>query len=328
MRRPSLPAAAAALLLSTTALSFAQASATPAAPVTPAPAGGTLPATPAPADPVVAKVGGDEIHASEVSEAAQALPEELRGMPAPVLFPMLLDQLVDRRIIIQSARKQGLDKDPAVQRQVARATDTALQNALLTREIAPTLTDDAIKTRYDRDVAGKAGEQEAHARHILVTDEETAKRIIVELKGGADFAELAKKNSTDPAGSSNGGDLGFFKRGDMLPEFAEAAFALKPGQFTEVPVKTRFGWHVIKLEELRTAPPPPLDQVRDEIRQQLIQEGVARVLASAKQGVVVQKFNTDGTPMQDAPTQALPGTAGTPATPPAPAAPAPAAPAK
>ena len=297
MRRPSLPAAAAALLLSTTALAFAQAPA----------------AQPAPADPVVAKVGGDEIRTSEVSEAAQALPEELRGMPAPVLFPMLLDQLIDRRIIIQSARKPGLANDPAVQRQVARATDTALQNALLTREIAPTLTDDAIKARYDRDVATKAGEQEAHARHILVTDEETAKRIIVELKGGADFAELAKKNSTDPAGSSNGGDLGFFKRGDMLPEFAEAAFALKPGQITEVPVKTRFGWHVIKLEELRTAPPPPLDQVRDEIRQQLIQEGVARVLASAKQGVQVQKFNTDGTPMQDAPAQALPGTAEAPA---------------
>ena len=327
MRRPSLPAAAAALLLSTTALSFAQAPApqpAASAPATQAPAAGTLPATPAPEDPLVAKVGGDEIHASEVSEAAQALPEELRGMPAPVLFPMLLDQLIDRRIIIQAARKQGLGNDPAVQRQVARATDTALQNALLTREIAPTLSDDAIKARYDRNFAGKAGEPEAHARHILVTDEETAKRIIVELKGGADFAELAKKNSTDPAGSSNGGDLGYFKRGDMLPEFAEAAFALKPGQFTEIPVKTRFGWHVIKLEDLRTAPPPPLDQVRDEIRQQLIQEGVARVLASAKQGVEVQKFNTDGTPMKDAPAQALPGTADAPAAP----APASATPAK
>ena len=318
MRRPSLPAAAAALLLSTTSPSFAQAPAAqpaPAAPVTPAPAAGALPAAPTPSDPVVAKVGGDEIHASEVSEAAQSLPEELRGMPAPVLFPMLLDQLVDRRIIIQAARKQGLANDPAVQRQVARATDTALQNALLTREIAPTLTDEAIKARYDRDFAGKAGEQEAHARHILVTDEETAKRIIVELKGGADFAELAKKNSTDPAGSSNGGDLGYFKRGDMLPEFAEAAFALKPGQVTEIPVKTRFGWHVIKLEDLRTSPPPPLDQVQGEIRQQLIQEGVARVLASAKQGVVVQKFNTDGTPLPDAPAQPLPGTAEAPAAP-------------
>lgn len=340
MRRPSLPAAAAAILLSTTALSLAQTPTTPrpaqpaarpaapapSAPATAAPAPrppATAPAaaTPAPAatptapapvaatpaDPVVARVGTDEIHASDLSEAAQTLPEELRGMPAPVLFPMLLDQLVDRRAIVIAARRDGLEQDPAVRRQVARATDTALQNALLTREIAPGLTDEAIKARYDRDVAGKAGEQEAHARHILVADEDTAKGIIVELKGGADFAELAKKNSTDPAGSTNGGDLGFFKRGDMLPEFAEAAFGLQPGQVTEGPIKTRFGWHVIKLEEVRTAPPPALDQVRDEIRQQLIQEGVSRVLAAAKQGIPVQKFNLDGTPLVEAPTQTLPG---------------------
>lgn len=340
MRRPSLPAAAAAILLSTTALSLAQTPTTPrpaqpaarpaapapSAPATAAPAPrppATAPAaaTPAPAatptapvpvaatpaDPVVARVGTDEIHASDLSEAAQTLPEELRGMPAPVLFPMLLDQLVDRRAIVIAARRDGLEQDPAVRRQVARATDTALQNALLTREIAPGLTDEAIKARYDRDVAGKAGEQEAHARHILVADEDTAKGIIVELKGGADFAELAKKNSTDPAGSTNGGDLGFFKRGDMLPEFAEAAFGLQPGQVTEAPIKTRFGWHVIKLEEVRTAPPPALDQVRDEIRQQLIQEGVSRVLAAAKQGIPVQKFNLDGTPLVEAPTQTLPG---------------------
>ena len=343
MRRPSLPAAAAAILLSTTALSLAQTPTTPrpaqpaarpaapapsapataapaprppaAAPAAAAPAPAPPPAAPAPvaaapaapADPVVARVGADEIHASDLSEAAQTLPEELRGMPAPVLFPMLLDQLVDRRAIVIAARRDGLEQDPAVRRQVARATDTALQNALLTREIAPGLTDEAIKARYDRDVAGKAGEQEAHARHILVTDEDAAKAVIVELKGGADFAELAKKNSTDPAGSTNGGDLGFFKRGDMLPEFAEAAFGLQPGQVTETPIKTRFGWHVIKLEELRTAPPPALDQVRDEIRQQLIQEGVSRVLAAAKQGIPVQKFNLDGTPLVEAPTQALPG---------------------
>lgn len=240
-------------------------------------------------------------------------------MPAPVLYPMLLDQLVDRRAIIIAARREGFDKDPAVRRQIARATDTALQNALLTRDIAPGLTDEAIKARYERDVAGKSGEQEAHARHILVPDEDTAKKIIGELKGGADFAELAKKYSTDPAGSTNGGDLGFFKRGDMLPEFAEAAFNLKPGTYTETPVKTRFGWHVIKLEELRTAPPPSFEQVKDEVRQQLIQEGVARVLVTAKQGLAIQKFNLDGTPLTEAPAQPLPGA---PAAPPASAAPA------
>ena len=379
MRRPSLPAAAAVLLLSTTA-ALAQApaprpgaqpaarppapAAQPAAPrpaapasATPAPAAAAaVPAVPdapvpaqpvpvqaapaqpvptqavptqavpaqavpaqpvptqpvpaaaaAPADPVVARVGTEEIRVSDLTDAAQSLPEELRGLPPPVLFPMLLDQLVDRRAIIIAARRDGLDREPGVSRQIGRATDNVLQNALLTREIAPGLTDEAIKARYERDFAGKSGEPEVHARHILVADEDAAKRIIAELKGGADFAELAKKNSTDPAGSANGGDLGFFKRGDMLPEFAEAAFGLQPGAITEAPVKTRFGWHVIKLEETRTAPAAAFETVRDEIRQAMIQEGVARVLASAKQGLQVQKFNLDGTPMQEAPVQVLPG---------------------
>ena len=292
MRRPSLSTAAAVLLLCSTSLVQAQIS----PPIAPAP---TAPA-PAAADPVVARVGGEEIHAAELADAAQTLPEELRGMPSAMLYPMLLDQLIDRRVIVQAARKQGMDKDPLVQRAVARATDTALQNALLTRDIAPALTEEAVKARYDRDYAGKTGEEEVRASHILVADEDKAKAIIAELKGGANFAEVAKKNSTDPSAAQNSGDLGFFKKTDMLPEFSDAAFGLKPGQITEAPVKTRFGWHVIKLEERRTAPAPALDQVRDEIRQSLIQEGVARVLTQAKAGVAIEKFSQDGTPLPPA----------------------------
>ena len=300
MRRPSLPAAAAVFLLCSTALTLAQTTPPPAPPAA-APAPAAVPAAPAAsADPVVARVGGDEIRASELSDAAQALPEELRNMPPQVLFPMLLDQLVDRHVIVVAARKQGLEQDLAVRRQVARATDSALQNALLTREIAPTLTEAAIRARYERDVAGKTGEEEVRARHILVADEEKAKAIIAELAAGGDFAEIARKNSTDH-GAANGGDLGFFKKADMLPEFSDAAFALKPGEITPAPVKTRFGWHVIKVEERRSAPPPTFEQVRDELRQTLIQEGVARVLTEAKAGVAIEKFNRDGTPQEAAP---------------------------
>lgn len=268
-------------LLATTSLSLAQ----------------TAPA--AAPDPVVAKVGGSEIHASDLTEAAQTLPEEMRGMPQPMLYPMLLDQLIDRRIIVMAAKKQNLQSDPAVKKQIDRATDNALQNALLSRDIAPTLTDDAIKTRYEQNFAGKSGEEEVHARHILVPDEALAKSIIAQLKAGGDFAELAKQNSKDP-GAASGGDLGFFKKSDMLPEFADAAFALKPGEFTEIPIKTRFGWHVIKLEERRAAPPASLEQVRDEIRQGLIQEGVSKVLTAAKEGVKVEKFKADGSAMDPA----------------------------
>ncbi len=307
MRQLTSPILAAMLAVATAPAALAQAPGTipGTTPGTaPATTPGAVPAAVPAKDPVVAKVGSDEIHASELSEAAQTLPEELRGMPPQMLYPMLLDQLVDRRAIVIEARKEGLQNDPAVQRQVARATDTAMQNLLLTRAIAPTLTDEAIKARYERDYAGKPGEEEVHAQHILVADEAKAKEIIAQLKSGKDFAELAKENSTDPSAKTNNGDLGFFKKTDMLPEFADAAFELKPGEVTPAPVKTRFGWHVIKLVERRTAPPPEFDAVKEEIRQSMIQEGVSKVLAQAKTGLTVQKFNQDGSPMPDAPAAA------------------------
>ncbi len=292
MRRLTLLAAAATLAAWAPVLAQTSAPATDAPPAESA-AGAS--------DPVVARIGGNDIHGSDVAEAAQNLPEELRGMPQQMLYPMLLDQLIDRRAIVIEGRKEGLADDPAVKRQAARATDAAIQNLLLTRAIAPTLTDEAIQARYDKDYANKPGEEEVHAAHILVADEAKAKAIVAQLKAGKDFSELAKENSTDPSAKSNNGDLGFFKKTDMLPEFADAAFNLKPGQITQEPVKTRFGWHVIKLLERRTAPAPTLDSVRDDIRQQMIQDGVAKVLASAKEGLAVEKFNPDGSPLTEAP---------------------------
>lgn len=325
MRAPSLLAAVAAALLGGSALvqpALAQPApapgAAPGAPSRAAPApsparGATPPAAPQPAaDPVLARVGGEEIRASDVAEAAQGLPEELRSMPAQVLQPMLLDQLIDRKVIVQAARKQGLDKDPQVQRQIARAADTALQNALLLREVGPSITEEALRARYQREFAGKPGEEEVRAHHVLVAGEDEAKRIITELKGGADFEALAKQHSTDPSAKEGGGDLGFFKRADMLPEFADAAWALKPGEISQAPVKTRFGWHVIKLDERRQAAPPPFEQVRDELRQTMIQDGVRTVLDRAKTGVSVERFNPDGTPQAAVPSTPAPGTPAAP----------------
>ncbi len=263
----------------------------------------TTAATPAP-DTVIAKVGPDTIHYSDLTDAVQGLPEQLRALPPTMLYPMLLDQLVDRDVIVLQAKKEKLQDDPKVQHAIQQATDMALQNALLTREIQPMLTPEAIKARYDKEYAGKPGDEEVRAAHILVPTEDKAKDIIAQLQKGADFSQLAKENSTDPSAKQNNGELGWFKKTDMLPEFSTAAFALKPGEITQTPVHTRFGWHVIKTEEKRTAPPPTLDEVRDEIRQQIIQQGVAKVLASAKQGIEIQKFNPDGTKMAPAPAPA------------------------
>ena len=297
-------ALAAALFCGPVCASGAMAQTAPAAsPIAPAPAAIPAPAPASPAaaaaarpDPVVARVSGRELHLSDVSEAAQTLPDEVRSMPPQVLYPMLLDQMVDREALVLQAQKEGIDKDPAVQRAIARASDTVLQNAILSREIGPSVSDAALHAKYDAEYANKPGEEEVHARHILVDTEEQAKKIIDQLNKKGDFAALAKENSKDPA-AQNGGDLGFFKKADMVPEFAAAAFALKPGQYTQTPVKTQFGWHVIKVDEVRVAPPPPFEQARDEIRQQIIQAGVRSALERARVGLVVQKFNMDGTPM-------------------------------
>jgi peptidyl-prolyl cis-trans isomerase C len=251
----------------------------------------------APEDPVVAKVDGNPIRLSDLKDAAQSLPENMRGgMPPQSLYPMLLDQVIDGRALVSEAHKSGLDKDPSVQRLIAAAEDRALQTAVLSQAVAPAITDDALHARYDKEIAGKPGEEEVHARHILVGSEAEAKKIIADLKGGADFAALAKQYSKDPSGTQQGGDLGFFKKDEMVPEFATAAFALQPGQVTPTPVHSQFGWHVILVVERRRAEPPNFDQARDELRQRTIQEGVQKVVAKARQSVAVEKFNLDGSP--------------------------------
>jgi peptidyl-prolyl cis-trans isomerase C len=252
----------------------------------------------APDDPVVAKVDGQPIHLSDLKDATQSLPENLRGLPPQTLYPMLLDQLIDARALVSEARKTGLDKDPTVVRAVTSAEDRALENAVLTKEVAPTVTDDAVRARYDKEIAGKPGAEEVHAKHILVESEDLAKKIIGELKGGADFAALAKQYSKDPSGAQQGGDLGFFKKDEMVPEFADAAFAMKPGEYSQAPVHTQFGWHVILLVERRQAEAPTFEQARDELRQKMIQEGVRAVVAKARAGVSVERFNLNGSPMR------------------------------
>lgn len=308
---PRLGLIAGACLLSSSGAVFAQG--TPPAAPAPAPEA-AAPATPGPAT-VIARVNGQPITLADVADAAKNLPPQAQAMPGPVLMPIVIDQLVDRYALVNAARKQGLDKDPNVQRQMAAASDRALQSALIAKEVGPQLSEEAIRARYDRDIAGKPGEEQVHARHILVPTEAEAKDIIAQLKKGADFTALAKQKSKDP-GAAQGGDLGFFKKGDMVPEFAEAAFALKPGQVTQTPVKTQFGWHVIKVDERKRDEPPTFEQAHDELRQRMIQEDVQKVLADARQGVTIERFNLDGTPVTAKPADAPPAVSLTP--PPAP----------
>lgn len=258
-----------------------------------------------PVDTVVAKVNGIEIHLSDLNALAQTLPEEARQLPANQLYPQLLDQAVDGKALALSARKQGLDKEPAVARAMAAASERTLQTAVIQRDVGPQVAEPMIKARYEKEIAGKPGEEEVHARHILVPTEDQAKKLIAEIAAGADFATVAKANSTDPA-AAQGGDLGFFKGGDMLPEFSAVAFSLKPGEVSQTPVQTRYGWHVIKLEERRTSAAPSYEQAHDELRQQMISEAVNKVVTAARSQVKIERFNADGSPAKTAETAVPP----------------------
>ena len=277
----------------------------PAAP----PAAAPTPATP-PGDTVVARVDGDPITLADLTVAARELPEELRAAPPNVLYPLLLDQLIAGRAVTAAARRAGLDRDDAVRARIRRAEEQELQQAWLTAEIGSRVTDAAVRARYDQQIANRPAEEEVHARHILVPTESEARTALAEIRGGADFTAVAQRMSTGP-GSREGGDLGFFRRGDMVPEFAEAAFALQPGQVSE-PVRSPFGWHVIKVEERRRAAPPSFEDAATAIRQQLLEAEVQAAVARARDGVRVERFNLDGSAPR--PTDS--------AEPPAPAAPA------
>jgi peptidyl-prolyl cis-trans isomerase C len=260
------------------------------APATPQPAAGPAAAA---ADPVVAKVNGQPIHLSDLQAAVQGLPPDAHSMPPATLFPMLLEQMIDGRALVIEARKAGLQDDPTVHRQMDDAAERVLQTAMLSKIVGPTVTDDAVRARYQREVASKPGEDEVHARHILVDSEDLAKKIIVQLKQGGDFAALAKQYSKDP-GADHSGDLGFFKKDEMVPEFAAAAFAMQPNQISDTPVHTQFGWHVIQVLEIRKAPVPTFEEARNGLRQKMIQDGIQQALADARSKVTVEKFNLDG----------------------------------
>jgi peptidyl-prolyl cis-trans isomerase C len=302
MRLMPLPAALSAAMLALPLLAQplrAQPAAAPppgAAPASPDAASPAIGGVP-PADPVVARVNGQALHLSELEDLAQSLPPQARGLPQRVLYPILLNQLIDREALIEEARKEGLQKDPAVQHQMQTAADAALQDALISREVSPQITEAAIRARYEKEIANKPGEPEVKARQILLPTEAQADKVIAELKGGADFAALAKQYSTDPSGQQ-GGDLGYFKKADMLPEFSEAAFALKPGQIADKPVHSRYGWHVIQVEAVRQAPPPSFAEVHDQLRQKMIQDAVRRAILQARTDITIEMFNPDGSPMR------------------------------
>lgn len=251
-------------------------------------------------DPPIARIDGDTIRRSDVeSLAAELLPAEMRppgggslveGLP-PEIREQLIQRAIAERALLAEARKRNLQDDPILRARVKRAEEQELVQALLAREAMTLVTDEKIRERFEAETARRQGEPEVRARHILVRTEPEARAVIAELAKGADFTELAKRRSTDPSAAQNGGDLGFFKRADMVKEFADAAFALNAGQTSSAPVRSSFGFHVIRVEEKRTAGAISFEQARDTIRQRLLQEQAEAIAQRVAAAATVERLD-------------------------------------
>ncbi|MBB5752472.1 peptidylprolyl isomerase [Prosthecomicrobium pneumaticum] len=249
-----------------------------------------VPAPAAPADPdkVVATVGGSPITALDLAIAQEDFAEELAKVPAPERPKAVLTVLIDIKMMAEAAAKDGLDKGDEFTHRLALLRERALRNEYFRVHIDQAVTEDQVKARYDAEIAKITPQDEIRASHILVETEDEAKAIIAELDKGADFATLAKEKSKDPGSGQMGGDLGFFAKGRMVPEFEQAAFALEVGKYTETPVKSQFGWHVIKLVDKRKQPMPPFEQVKEQVRQLVMGEAFSAAVKTLRDDTPVE----------------------------------------
>ncbi len=232
-------------------------------------------------DPVVAKVGSLEIRQSELDLAVQNLDPQLAQLSDEQKRVAALSGVIDVKLLASGAIAEGIKDTDDFKKRLAYIADRELHNAYFRKHVIDAVTPEEVKARYDKEVASIPKQEEAHARHILVKTEEEAKAIIADLDKGKDFAEIAKEKSED-SNKDEGGDLGWFGRGRMVPEFEEAAFGLEKGAYTKTPVKSQFGFHVIKLEEKRDAPPPPFEQVEDQVKQLVMRDKYLALINKAK----------------------------------------------
>ncbi len=287
-----------ALLAAMASLAAAQESTAPLAPAPDAapepPAVAAEPAPPSvPADPatIVARVNGTEVTLAELALLYRGLPDQYKGLPGDVLYPALLEQLVNQILLAGEGEKTGVAERPAIRLALENARRDEIARAIVQDEIAARVTEDKIRAAFDARIAEMPAESEVNASHILVETQEKAVELIAQIQGGAAFADVAKANGTDPTGP-NGGELGWFARGQMVPAFEEAVFALKPGELTPAPVQTQFGWHVIRVNEVREKAKPAFETMRDQIAGELSEAAITAKLDGLRTAATIERPET------------------------------------
>ena len=238
---------------------------------------------------VVGKVNGIDIKYLDIIEAQKLLPEQYRKIPIEPTFPTLLDSIIDTYLTAADGRLKNIHNSADFKKEMMRIERQLLQRNAITQAINKSVTDAALQDAYSKMKIENKGNEEIHARHILVKEEKKAIAIIAELDKGKKFAELAKTKSTGPS-AKNGGDLGYFGRGQMVPEFEKAAFAMDKGSYTTTPVKTQFGYHVIKQEDRRARVIPSFAEIEERLRSQLSQVAGAQYMAELRKKAKIKKL--------------------------------------
>lgn len=218
---------------------------------------------------VVAKLNGKAITEADMALAEQEIGQDYGQLPDAQKKMALLEYLVDNQLFAEAAEAEKLGSGPDYEARLAYLKRKAMRELYFEKQIKASVSDADIRKIYDDQVKQIKPEEEVQARHILVETEDKAKELVTKIKAGEDFAKLAKENSKDPGSKETGGDLGFFTKGQMVPQFEEAAFNLKKGDVSD-PVKTQFGYHILKLEERRFRPPPAFEAVKERILQSML----------------------------------------------------------
>lgn len=262
------------------------------------PAAPTLPVAPtAPAqaspDTVVAIVNGDKITAGEILYLYQTLGEQVRTMSFDLLYPQLLQSSIERKLAAQKARAEKMQDRADVKRNTAFWAERVLEETLLNETVEKGITPEVVQKRYQELVATEAGTEEIAVKQILFRQPELAIAVIRELDAGGNFDAILERVTKDQTGE--GGPIDYFRRGELLAVFSDAAFKMRPGEYTTTPVRTEFGWHLILVTDRRLAAPPKLEEVVEQLRGEIGRELVEEFYLGVTEGAKIEKFNLDGT---------------------------------
>ena len=238
----------------------------------------------------VGTVNGKDIWLDDVLRAAERLPEEFQQTPLENYYAQLVADIIDSQLAAAAARNDGFDQKPKIADAMKMAANRVLAESWLAEKVRADVTETAIQNAYDKFVADTASRQQVTASHILLETEADAKAVIAALQDGGDFAALAKEKSTGPSGP-NGGALGTFGRGQMVPAFETAAFDLAVGSYSDTPVQTQFGWHVIKVDGKDIAPAPDLESMRAQLANNLSTQALGRLLEELRASQDIQLRN-------------------------------------